>query len=107
MDGVEIGQHAAAIREKLLAFYSQDEAPPDAVEQSQAQLLLKISDLSRKCRLSNAQAQRGLRYSAEFGDRNEGSQAPEVHGSILCLIGIQSQSNYALDMNPLHDHAGR
>jgi len=35
--------------------------------------LLKITDLSRKCGLSNAQAHRGFRYSAQFGHGNKGS----------------------------------
>ena len=53
-DNVEIGQYAAAIREELLAFCRQDQAPPHVVKQSDTQLLLKITDLSRKCRLSDA-----------------------------------------------------
>jgi hypothetical protein len=44
--GVEIGQYAAAIREELLAFRGQDETPPHMVEEPQAQLLLKIAELS-------------------------------------------------------------
>jgi hypothetical protein len=100
-DGVEIGQYAAAIREELLAFCGQDEAPPHVVEQPQAQLLLKITELSRKRRLSNAQADRSFRYAAQFSDCNEGSQAPRIHFSILCLVGIGCQHNYALDRSPL------
>src|ERR1043166_7433176 len=79
--GVQIGHYAAAIRQKLLAFCGQDEAPPDVVKQPEAQLLLKVGDLSGECRLSDAQAHRGFRYSAEFGDGNTGFQAPQVHHS--------------------------
>jgi hypothetical protein len=87
-DGVEISQYAAAIREELLAFSGQDEAPPHVVEQPQAQLLLKIADLSRKRGLSNPQPHRSFRYAAQFSDCNEGSQAPRIHRSILCLVGM-------------------
>src|SRR5262249_20082414 len=102
--GVEIGHHAATIREKLLAFCGQHEPAPDPVEQPEPQLLLKVSDLSRQCRLPNAQAQRGFRYGAEFGDGNKGSQTPQIHHSILCLTGMEYQSNYALDVRPFRPH---
>jgi len=46
-DDVEIGQYAAAIRKKLLAFCGQDEPPTDVVKQPEPQLLLKICYLSR------------------------------------------------------------
>jgi hypothetical protein len=101
-DDVEIGQHAAAIREELLAFCGQDETPSYVVKQPETQLLLKIDDLSRKCRLSNAKAHRGFRYGAQFGDGNKRPQAPQIHNSILCLAGMEYQYNYALDVSPLH-----
>ena len=99
-DDIEIGQDAAAIREKLFAFCGQDETSPYVIKQPETQLLLKITDLSRKCGLSDAQANRGFRYSAEFGDGNKGSQAPQIHDSILCLAGMECHHNYALDMSP-------
>jgi hypothetical protein len=40
--------------------------------------------------------QRGPGDCAEFGDRNERSQAPQVHG-FLSPICINSQKNYVLD----------
>jgi hypothetical protein len=87
-DGVEIGQYAAAIREELLAHCGQNEATPYAVKQPEAQLLLKMTDLSRKCGLSDAQAHRGFRYGAQLGDGSEGSQTPQIHTAILCLTGM-------------------
>ena len=62
--GVEVSQHAAAIREELLAVSGQDEHPSYAIKQPEPQLLLKIGDLSRKCRLSNMQVHGGFRYRA-------------------------------------------
>jgi hypothetical protein len=99
--GVEIGQYAAAIREKLLAFSGQHDAPPHVVEQPQAQFLLKIADLSRQRRLSDAQPHRSFRYAAQFSDCNEGSQASRIHRSIVCPVGMEFQHNYALDGSPL------
>lgn len=87
-DRVEIGQYTAAVGEEFLAFAGQDEAPPHVVEQPQAQLLLKIADLSRQRGLSNAQAQRSFRYAAQLGDCNERSQAPRIHPLIVCRTGM-------------------
>jgi hypothetical protein len=105
--GVEIGHHAATIRKKLLAFCSQGETASDPVKQPEPQLLLKITELSRKRRLPDTQAQRGLRYRAEFGDGNKGSQTPQIHCSILCRMGMEYQSNYALDVRPFRRHVCR
>jgi hypothetical protein len=71
------------------------------VEEPQAQLLLKIADLSRQRRLSNTQAHCSFRYAAQFSDCNKGSQAPGLHVRILCFAGIKSQHNYALDRSVL------
>jgi len=71
-DGIEIGQYATAIREELLAFCGQNEATPHVIEEPQAQFLLKIADLSRQRRLSNAQPYRSLGYAAQFSDCNKG-----------------------------------
>jgi hypothetical protein len=38
---VDMGQYAPTIREELLTFCGQDEAAPNAVEQPEAQFLLK------------------------------------------------------------------
>ena len=74
------------------------------IKQLEAQLLLKLSDLSRQCRLSNAHAHRRFRYGAEFGDSNKGSQAPQIHALIVCLAGMDYQTNYALDISLLPQH---
>ena len=44
---VDMGQHAPTIREKLFAFCGQNETAPNAVEQPEAQFLLKIAELPR------------------------------------------------------------
>ena len=67
--------------------------------------MLKISDLSRKGGLSNAQVNRGFRYGPHLGDSNKGSEAPQIHTHILCLAGIRSQHNYALDGTQIEDQS--
>src|SRR5690349_3155957 len=106
-DRIEIGQYAATIREELLALCGQDQTSTDVVEQRQAQLLLKIADLSGKRRLSNTQAHRRFRYAAQFSDCNEGFQAPRIHRSIVCPAGIDFQHNYALDGRSLEEQSRR
>jgi hypothetical protein len=59
--------------------------------------LLKISDLSRKGGLSNAQVHRGFGHGPQFGDGNEGSEAPQIHAKNICRRGMEYQHNYALD----------
>jgi hypothetical protein len=59
-------QQASATSEQLLAFARQNKAAADAIEQGQAKLLLKVTDLPRKSGLSYAKVQRGFGYCPQL-----------------------------------------
>jgi hypothetical protein len=81
-------KHGAAIVEQLLALAGQHQPAADPVEQLDAKLLLEIADLAGKGGLRNAQVQGRLRDGALLGNGDERAQVPEIHGSSLCLFGM-------------------
>src|SRR6185437_12388182 len=54
-DGGRVIQEAAAVAEKLFPRAGQDKAAPDSIEKPEAELALEVPDLTRQCRLGNAQ----------------------------------------------------
>jgi hypothetical protein len=57
--------------------------PSDPREQSQTQFIFKGLDLPRRGRLGEIQPDSSARKTAIVGDRDEGSEKPEVHRYIL------------------------
>src|SRR5262249_19676463 len=94
---VDVAQYGATVPKELLALRGQDEAAPDAVKQAEPQFALKLAELPRERGLSDAQAQRGFGNGAQLRYDGEGAQAPQVHRTNLCRIGMEYYNNYALD----------
>jgi len=77
--GGRVIEKDAAARKQLLAFTSQKKPAPDAIEELQAEFLLKIDNLSRQSGLGDPQAQSCLGDRAQFGHSYESTGVPQVH----------------------------
>ena len=78
---LRVRQQPAAAHQQVLALRRQPHAASDPREQPQTQFILKRLDLPRRGRLGQIEPRGRARNTGIVGDRDEGAEEPEVHGS--------------------------
>jgi hypothetical protein len=88
-----VGQEIAAVAQPLLALTGQRQPAADPIKKPEAELLLKVLDLSGKGRLRNAQALCRTRYGPEFGNGHECSCLPQIHSPLYAESAYPPSAN--------------
>jgi hypothetical protein len=94
-DGVGIRQQTTGSPQQVVTLGGDLNAPPDAIEEPDVQLVLEGTDLTRQGRLTQIQSDGGPGEAAGVDDGDEGAQVSQVHQS--CTQRIDYMSENALD----------